>query len=204
MGNADSALPLECVAPVGVTGDGRADRPQKAHEDGHVRRRDPAMGPPEEIDDVEEDRERPGPDRNIGEDRVKRMAEPGAVDEGLEIMPGLTEHFVCPRDDFLEGIGDRLEPALPVDELVNDVIDHRRLLCECGARQNSMGLQVELEPAGHPPPRAGRLLRVDGTEANGVPGPRLGQQWEVGIDDGRNHRVTAGGLVIDVQDDQSP
>jgi hypothetical protein len=66
------------------------------------------------------------------------MAEPGAVDEGLEIMPGLTEQLVGPRDDFLEEIGDRLEPALPVDETVNDVIEHPRLLSRVGPFENRM------------------------------------------------------------------
>src|SRR3984893_605599 len=65
-----------------------------------------------------------------------------------------------------------------------------------------MGLQVELEPAGQPPPGAGCFSRVDDTKADRVGRTSLRQQWQVRRDHGRDHRVAAARLVIDVQDDQ--
>jgi hypothetical protein len=57
---------------------------------------------------------------------VERMAEPGAVDESLEIMPGFAKQLVTATDKLLREISDRLEPALTVDKAVNDVIEQIR------------------------------------------------------------------------------
>ena len=93
------------------------------------------MRPAEEIDDVEDDRQGPGTNRDIGDDRVERVAQPGAVNEGLEVSSGFAEQFVGATDDLLKEIGDRLEPSLAVDKAVDDVIEQRRLLSEDGDRR---------------------------------------------------------------------
>src|SRR5205807_1773211 len=70
------------------------------------------------------------------------------------------------------------------------------------ARQNSKGSGVEIEPTGDPPPGPGRLVHANWSEANRIAWTRLGQQREVGADDGRNHGVATGRLMIHVQGDQ--
>src|SRR5438132_589069 len=117
-------------------------------------------------------------------------------------MPRLAEQFVAARDNLLEEIGDRLQPALPVNETVDDVIEHRRLLSSAAPGENSIGLQVELQPAAHTPLRSGRLGLVDLSEPHRVSGASLRQQWQVGANDGCDHRVPAGRLVIDMEHDQ--
>src|SRR5438067_10236448 len=107
----------------------------------------------DEVAEVEQNGNRPRADGNIGEDRMKRMTQRGAVSQGLEVAPWFAEQFVGAANNPLKEIGDRLEPTLPIDEPVDDVIQHRRLLSEYGgARQNSMGSGVEIEPTRDPPP----------------------------------------------------
>src|ERR1700730_14137309 len=106
---------------------------------------------------------------------MERMAEPCAVHERLERVAGFAEDFVAARDNLLKEIGDRLQPALPVDETVNDVIEHRRLLSPGQARENSIGLLVELQPARQPSPGTSRLGQVDTSESNCVARTRLRQ-----------------------------
>jgi len=84
----------------------------------------------DEVAEVEQNGNCPRAYGNIGEDRVQRMTQPGAVSQGLEVAPWFAEQFVGATDNLLKEIGDRLEPALPVDETVDDVIEHRRLLSE--------------------------------------------------------------------------
>src|SRR5438552_16598436 len=146
----------------------------------------------DEVAEVEQNGNRPRADGNIGEDRMKRMTQPGAVSQGLEVAPWVTEQFVGAANNLLKEISDRLEPTLPIDETVDDVIQHRRLLSEYGGRQNSMGSVVEIEPTRDPPPGPGCLVHANWSEANRVAWTRLGQQREVGADDGRNHRVATG------------
>ena len=92
------------------------------------------------------------------ESRSEADAQPGAVSQGLEVAPWFAEQFVGAANNPLKEIGDRLEPTLPIDEPVDDVIQHRRLLSEYGGRQNSMGSGVEIEPTRDPPPGPGRLI----------------------------------------------
>src|SRR5256714_5714394 len=156
----------------------------------------------DEVTEVEQNGDRPGTYGNIGEDRMKGMTRPGAVSQGLEVAPWFAEQLVGATDNLLKEIGDRLEPALPVDETVDDVVEHRRLLSEYAARQNSMGSGAGSEPTRDPPPGPGCLVQANWSEANRIAWTRLGQQREVGADDGRNHGVATGRLMIDVQDDQ--
>src|SRR5437879_4513635 len=108
MGHADSPLATEGIAPVGEAGEGRSKRPQKTDENRYVGRGDPAVRPSEEVDDVEQDGERPGANRDIGEDRMKRMTQPGAVSQRLEVAPWFAEQFVGTANNLLKEIGDRL------------------------------------------------------------------------------------------------
>src|SRR5882762_8808038 len=128
MGDAHAALAVEGVTPVGVAGDSAGDGPQKADEDRDVGGRDPAVAAFDEIAQVEENGDRPGADGDVGEHGMERMAQPGAVHERLERSAGVAEELVAARNNLLEDIGDRLQPALAVDESVYDVIEHRRLL----------------------------------------------------------------------------
>src|SRR4029077_5455560 len=109
---ADPALAIDGFIPVRIACNSRSERRQEADENRQVGRRAPCLRALEHIDDVEEDRERPGANRDIGEDRGERMAEPGAVDESLEIMPGFAKQLVTATDELLREISDRLEPAL--------------------------------------------------------------------------------------------
>src|SRR5438874_5494104 len=86
----------------------------------------------DEVAEVEQNGNRPRADGNIGEDRMKRMTQPGAVSQGLEVAPWFAEQFVGAVNNPLKEIGDQLEPTLPIDEPVDDVIQHRRLLSEYG------------------------------------------------------------------------
>jgi hypothetical protein len=67
---------------------------------------------------------------------MEGMTEPGAVHERLEVSPGFAEKFVTARDNFLKEVGDGLQPALLVDETVDDVIEHRLLLSRFGPSKN--------------------------------------------------------------------
>src|SRR2546423_14146307 len=84
----------------------------------------------DEVTEVEQNGDRPGTYGNIGEDRMQRMTQPGAVSQGLEIAPWFAEQLVGATDNLLKEVGDRLEPALPVDESADAVIEHRPLLSE--------------------------------------------------------------------------
>ena len=54
------------------------------------------------------------------------MAQPGAVHERLQRVARRAEQFVEATDDFLQEIRDRFQPALPVDETVDGVTQHRQ------------------------------------------------------------------------------
>jgi len=66
-----------------------------------------------------------------------------------------------------------------------------------------MCLRLRVEPVRQPAGGASRLCRIHRAEANGVAGAGLGEQRKIGADDGRDHRIAARRLVIDMQDDQS-
>src|SRR5438128_1695358 len=135
MGDAHAALAVDGVTPVGVAGDGAGNGPQQADENRDVGGRDPAVAAFAEIAQVEESGDRPGPNRYVGEDGMERMAQPGAMHERLERSPWIAEQLVAARNNLLEEIGDRLQPALALDESVHDVIEHRRLLSSAAARR---------------------------------------------------------------------
>jgi hypothetical protein len=109
------------------------------------------VAPFDDIGEVEDDRDRPGPDGDVGEDGMEGMTEPGAVHERLEVSSGFAEKFVTARDNLLKEVGDRLQPALLVDETANDVIEHRRLLSKSALLENPMRLAEE--GVGHPTKR---------------------------------------------------
>src|SRR6266566_3983451 len=131
----NAAVTVDGVTPVGVAGDGAGNGPQQADENRDVGGRDPVVAAFDEIAQVEENGDRPGANGDVGEHGMEGMAQPGAVHERLERSAGVAEEFVAAGDNLLEEIGDRLQPALLVDETVDDVIEHRRLLSSAAARR---------------------------------------------------------------------
>ena len=134
MADADPALPIDGLVPVGVAGHRGAERGQQTDEDRDVGGRDPTVASSDDVAEVEEDRDGPGADGDVRQDGVERMTEPGAVEKGLEGMAGTAESLVKATDQLLEDVGHGLQPALPVDEAVDDVIEHARLLSSGRAR----------------------------------------------------------------------
>jgi len=84
-------LAVDGLVPVRISRDGRAEGGHDTDEDRHVGRGAPALAPIEEIDEVEEDRERPGAEWDVGDDGMKRMAQPGTVHERLQPVAGRAE-----------------------------------------------------------------------------------------------------------------
>ena len=74
VGNPDAPLAIDGLIPVGVASDRRAERAEDAHEDRQVGGGNPGLAAVEEVDDVEQHRQRPGANRNVRDHRVKWVA----------------------------------------------------------------------------------------------------------------------------------
>src|SRR5262249_6513325 len=64
------------------------------------------------LERVQEERDRPGAQRDIRGDRVNRMPKPGSVEKVLDGSPGRTERVVKTSDGSLRHVGSGLEPLL--------------------------------------------------------------------------------------------
>src|SRR5439155_1148895 len=160
MSNSNATLTVDRLVPVGISGDGRAESGENTDENGDVGRRAPPLTAIEEIDDVEEDGERPGSERDVGDDGMERMAQPGAVHEGLQPVTRGTEHFIEATNHFLQEIGDRFQPALPVDKTVDGVTQHRQPPFPSPAFENSMALSVHVKPVGQTSESTFRIVEI--------------------------------------------
>src|SRR5260370_20483396 len=69
-------------------------------------------------------------------------------------------------------------------------------------REMVSAYRLELQPTGEPAPGTNGLIRIDHAKADRVAGTGLGEERQVRADHGSDHRVTAGRLVVDMQDNQ--
>src|SRR5579885_1393599 len=141
VGQADLPGLTDEVRPVGGPGHGGRKRAGDAEPDRRVGR---ALEP----EQVEEERARPGADRDVGEHRVERVTQPGAVQERLEAPRRLAagrEHGV---DRVLERLGQRLEQPFGLLyaarerllECVEGVNCHHRFsTCNCSSTSTTPG-----------------------------------------------------------------
>src|SRR5207237_4255780 len=110
VGDTDTTLTVDGLVPIGISGNSRAEGGHDTNEDRHVCRGAPALALIEEIDDVEEDGERPGAQRDVGDDGMQRMAHPGPGDEGLRPMAGRAEQLLEAATRFWRETSDRPQP----------------------------------------------------------------------------------------------
>src|ERR671935_225067 len=125
-----TGAPRSARFPVGIARDCCTERSEDSDEDRQVGGSAPGRRPIEDIDDVEKDGQRPRTQRDIRDHRMKWMPEPGPVDEGFDGVSGPAHDLVGAPDELLGEIGDWLQPALLIDEPVDDMTQHTVLLSQ--------------------------------------------------------------------------
>jgi hypothetical protein len=130
MGDTDATFAVDRLVPVGIARDCCTERSEDSDEDRQVGGSAPGRRPIEDIDDVEKDGQRPRTQRDIRDHRMKWMPEPGPVDEGFDGVSGPAHDLVGAPDELLGEIGDWLQPALLIDEPIDDMTQHTVLLSQ--------------------------------------------------------------------------
>ena len=123
MEQADAAILRDGVLPVGDAGDGGADGADEADADrcvGGQIATPITIGPGE----IEDGGNRPRAQRDIGEHRMNRVTEPGAVKDITNATAGLPAGLVDRDDCALQSVRDGLEPVLtlaPLDRCLTEL-----------------------------------------------------------------------------------
>src|SRR5207248_5505572 len=84
----------------------------------------------EEEDQVQQDDQRPGPERQVRDLRVERMAQPGPVEQRLDrLARPASKDGTGPA---LQRVAERLEPALALEEAIDRAMQHDSSLHAAG------------------------------------------------------------------------
>lgn len=116
MQQAETAGPAFGFTPVVQTRDRCADGGNQAHTEREVSTSAVRLVAGCDFARVQCERGRPGADRNIGENRVERMTQPGSMKGIFRRLPGGTRLSKQRADSLAKGLADRIKPWLIRDD----------------------------------------------------------------------------------------